>query len=76
MSRSHYFDGLIDEFRISDVVRSADWILTEYNNQNSPETFYMVIPDPATLMLLCGGAAATLFFGPKRKRSRENDLPS
>ena len=34
--------GSIDEARISDVVQSADWILTEYNNQNSPSTFYAV----------------------------------
>jgi hypothetical protein len=31
--------GDIDEFRISTLVRSADWIKTEYNNQSSPSTF-------------------------------------
>lgn len=36
------FDGAIDEVRVSNAVRSAGWILTEYNNQNSPETFYSV----------------------------------
>jgi hypothetical protein len=35
-------DGLIDEVRISNVARSAAWIQTEYNNQNSPATFYSV----------------------------------
>ena len=35
-------NGYIDEFRISNVARSDDWILTEYNNQNSPSTFYTV----------------------------------
>jgi hypothetical protein len=30
----------VDEFRISDVVRSADWITTDFNNQNSPSTFF------------------------------------
>ncbi len=34
------FDGLMDEVRVSNVARSANWISTEYNNQNSPETFY------------------------------------
>ena len=34
------YDGLIDEVRVSSVVRSANWITTEYNNQNSPATFY------------------------------------
>lgn len=35
-------DGLIDEVRISNFVRSADWVKTEYNNMNSPSTFYTV----------------------------------
>ncbi|MHA2393804.1 MAG: LamG-like jellyroll fold domain-containing protein, partial [Promethearchaeota archaeon] len=36
------FDGYIDEVRISDIVRSADWIKTEYTNQNDPDSFYSV----------------------------------
>ena len=39
---SQYFNGVLDEVRISSVARSADWIATEYNNQNSPSTFYAV----------------------------------
>ncbi|HTL39673.1 MAG TPA: LamG-like jellyroll fold domain-containing protein, partial [Methylomirabilota bacterium] len=35
-----YANGIIDEVRISNAARSADWIKTEYNNQNSPSTFY------------------------------------
>ena len=35
-----YWQGRADEVRISSVARSADWIQTEYNNQNSPSTFY------------------------------------
>src|SRR5205085_2817123 len=34
----------IDEFRISTAARSADWILTEFRNQNSPATFFAVGP--------------------------------
>lgn len=34
------FDGIIDEVRLSDTPKSVDWLLTEYNNQNSPSTFY------------------------------------
>lgn len=34
--------GTIDEVRVSNSVRSAGWILTEYNNQNSPSTFYSI----------------------------------
>ena len=36
------FKGRIDEVRISNIARSTDWISTEYNNQNSPSTFYSV----------------------------------
>lgn len=35
-----YFEGLIDEVRVSTVARSADWIAAEYANQISPSTFY------------------------------------
>ncbi|MHA2109351.1 MAG: DUF2341 domain-containing protein, partial [Candidatus Hodarchaeales archaeon] len=36
------FNGIIDEVRISNVVRSVDWITTEYNNQYDPENFYSI----------------------------------
>jgi hypothetical protein len=36
------FIGAIDEVRISNVVRSADWIATEYNNQSNPSSFVTV----------------------------------
>lgn len=36
------FEGYIDEVRMSSVIRNADWIETEYNNQDSPGTFYSV----------------------------------
>jgi hypothetical protein len=35
-SDPRYFDGEIDEVRISTVARSADWITAEYNNQRRP----------------------------------------
>lgn len=35
-------DGIVDEVRLSNVVRSADWIKTEFNNQNTPSSFYSV----------------------------------
>ena len=37
-----YFTGSIDEVRVSDTARSANWITTGFNNQNSPSTFYGV----------------------------------
>ena len=36
------FKGRIDEVRISNILRSTNWLSTEYNNQNSPLTFYSV----------------------------------
>jgi len=37
-----FHDGQIDEARISRIARSTGWILTEYNNQSAPSTFYAV----------------------------------
>jgi Tfp pilus assembly protein PilV len=34
--------GKTDEFRVSNIARSADWIRTEYKNQSSPNTFLNV----------------------------------
>jgi hypothetical protein len=33
------FDGPIDEVRISTIARSADWAITEFNNQEDPASF-------------------------------------
>jgi hypothetical protein len=33
-------NGLVDEVRVSKSVRSATWVSTEHNNQNSPSTFF------------------------------------
>ena len=35
-----FLTGGMDEVRISNTNRSACWVGTEYNNQNSPSTFY------------------------------------
>jgi len=37
-----YFQGLIDEVRISKIARSGEWIKTEYNNQSVPEEFIKI----------------------------------
>lgn len=34
-----YWNGTIDEVRVSSVARSQNWITTEYNNQGTPSTF-------------------------------------
>src|ERR1700761_7087147 len=44
------FNGSLDEFRISNVIRSADWVTAEYNNQSSPATFYTFYPENAQTM--------------------------
>ncbi|MFW9772156.1 MAG: LamG-like jellyroll fold domain-containing protein [Candidatus Thorarchaeota archaeon] len=38
----YMFDGKLDEVRVSDIVRSSDWIATEYNNQYDPASFYSI----------------------------------
>lgn len=59
------FPGKIDEVRVSNIVHSADWIATEYNNQSSPSTFYTVGSTTATITNLSPsaggiGASATI----------------
>ena len=46
------FDGEIDEVRISNIPRSADWIAAEYSNQSAPSEFMKyeseeTVPNPA-----------------------------
>ena len=55
------FGGIIDEVRISDVERSADWIATEYNNQNDPSSFYTLTVEaiPPTMSAAVTGDSGT-----------------
>lgn len=39
-NKGNYLNGQIDEFRLSSVARSPSAILSKYNNQNSPGSFY------------------------------------
>lgn len=41
-SGTEAFDGVIDEIRVLTTALSADWIATEYSNQNAPASFYAV----------------------------------
>ncbi|MFC1587670.1 DUF2341 domain-containing protein [Planctomycetota bacterium] len=45
MPWGHHFNGIIDEVRVSNVARNADWIDTSYNNQNNPSTFSSAGPE-------------------------------
>jgi len=40
-----YYDGSIDEVRVSKVERSSEWISTEYNNQNDVLSFLTIGPE-------------------------------
>ncbi len=60
-----YFNGPIDEVRISNSVRSADWLATEYNNQSSPSTFYTIsgeqtMPAASQATAICSGNTFTV----------------
>ena len=44
-SGPYFFDGSMDEVRISKTCRSKDWILTQYNNQNEPSSFFEIGPE-------------------------------
>ena len=42
MLGAYYFNGPIDELRFSNETKSTNWIKTEYNNQNDPDSFYNI----------------------------------
>ena len=55
---SPFLDGILDEVRVSDVVRSTSWISAEYTNQSDTSSFYTIIvddtapaPDPMTFAM-------------------------
>lgn len=39
---AYYFNGIIDEGRVIHARRNGDWMMTEYNNQQNPSSFYTV----------------------------------
>ena len=41
----NYFDGKIDEVRISQTDRSSSWIETSYNTMNGPSSFFSIGPE-------------------------------
>lgn len=45
----NFFEGIIDEARISNIDRDSSWISTEYNNQNEPNSFLNVGPETSYL---------------------------
>jgi hypothetical protein len=62
-----WLNGQIDEFRLTNAVRSGEWITTEFNNQSSPGTFYTLSPENPVLastevspLTVTAGGAATV----------------
>lgn len=55
-----YLQGILDEFRVSNIVRSVDWMTTEYNNQSSPATFYTFYPQNSVAVTI-SPVTATLY---------------
>lgn len=51
------FNGQLDEVRVAATALSADWIATEYNNQNSPATFYSISAEPKVWL---GGTSSNM----------------
>lgn len=45
---NRYFDGILDELRISNIARDESWIQTQYNNMNNPSGFYSLGPTTST----------------------------
>ncbi len=53
------YDGALDEVRIESIARSADWIQTSYNNQNSPASYLVYGTEessPAATITISGTA--------------------
>jgi hypothetical protein len=44
-TEQNYFQGIIDEIKISNIYRDSSWIITEYNNQNDPTKFLTFGPE-------------------------------
>jgi hypothetical protein len=44
----NYWEGSVDELRISDMARTTDWLATEYSNQSAPSSFVLICTDEAS----------------------------
>ena len=50
LDSSYDFNGSLDEIRVSNIARSADWIAAAYHNQSSPATFYTIYPEDTEIV--------------------------
>ncbi|TFF93637.1 DUF2341 domain-containing protein, partial [Candidatus Thorarchaeota archaeon] len=62
LTNSRYFDGVIDEARLTQSVRAQSWISTEYNNMNDPSTFYSVGSESTTTETFDDQTTPSLIF--------------
>ncbi len=46
-------EGSIDEPRVSDIIRSSEWLQTSYNSMSSPSTFYTISSRMSTAPDFC-----------------------
>ncbi|MGY5858004.1 MAG: DUF2341 domain-containing protein [Candidatus Thorarchaeota archaeon] len=49
LADERFFDGVLDEIRLTESLRSAAWIAAEYNNQNDPSSYLTVSLTERTL---------------------------
>lgn len=54
-----YYDGGLDEVRLATTTRTADWVLTEYNNQNNPGTYVTLTSEEGAPLITSNGGGAT-----------------
>ncbi len=54
--------GLLDEVRVASTTRSADWAVTEYNNQISTSTFYTLSGENNYLIPPSSGGSAIISY--------------
>jgi hypothetical protein len=40
-----YYEGFLDEVRVSSITRSPEWISTSFNNQQDPGSFLSIGPE-------------------------------
>jgi len=55
---NYFLDGILDDFFLYEGLLTSDWAITDYNNTNSPSTFYTLGSETST-----GGGGST--FKPK-----------
>lgn len=68
------WQGSLDEFRVINAVRSADWVLTEFNNESNPATFYYIDLMPSERKGL--RALSRRSFPVRRRRGRLDVVPT